>query len=338
MLTDVHGNEYIDGLSSLWNVAVGHGRAELGEAAAAQMSQLAFSNSYTGYANIPSIKLTEKLLSLVYPNMSGVFYANSGSEANDFAMKAARYFWFVTGKPEKVKDHLPQRGLSRRHDGGDRDHRHGAVPQGIRPGAAGVRPGADVLPVPLRSAAAQAGTCTLECADDIAERSSARAPDTVAAVIAEPVHGAGGVIPPCDGYWPRLREICDRHDVLLIADEVITGFGRTGQVVRARALGRAAGHHDVRQGRDQRLRAAVGLHRLEAGPRGDPRRAGRYEVHDRLHELGASHRLRGRPPQPADLRRRASRRARRAHGTATERRPRPPASRCRTSATSAASA
>ena len=98
----MHGKTYIDGLASLWNVAVGHGRAELGEAAAVQMSTLGAANAYTGYANVPSIQLAEKLLSLVYPNMSGVYYANSGSEANDFAMKAARYFWFIGGKPSKV--------------------------------------------------------------------------------------------------------------------------------------------------------------------------------------------------------------------------------------------
>ena len=103
VLTDVHGKQYIDGLSSLWNVAVGHGRRELADAAARQMARLAFSNSYTGYANVPSIQLAEKLLSLVYPNMSGIFYANSGSEANDMAIKAARYFWFVSGQAAKTK-------------------------------------------------------------------------------------------------------------------------------------------------------------------------------------------------------------------------------------------
>ena len=104
---------------------------------------------YTGYANVPSIRLTEKLLSLVYPNMSGIFYANSGSEANDMAIKAARYFWFVSGKPEKMKIISRAGGLPRRHDGGDGDHGHGAVPQGLRAGAAGLRAGADVLPVSL---------------------------------------------------------------------------------------------------------------------------------------------------------------------------------------------
>ena len=102
VLTDVEAG-VIDALSSLWNVAVGHGRRELADAAAEQMSQLAFSNSYTGYANVPSVRLTEKLLALAPSNMSGVFYANSGSEANEMAIKAARYFWFVSGQPRKTK-------------------------------------------------------------------------------------------------------------------------------------------------------------------------------------------------------------------------------------------
>jgi adenosylmethionine-8-amino-7-oxononanoate aminotransferase len=228
ILTDVEGREYIDGLASLWNVAVGHGRAELGEAAAAQMATLGFSNSYTGYANEPSIRLTERLLSLVYPNMSGVFYANSGSEANDFAIKAARYFWFVSGKPSKTK--IISRAEA--YHGGTLA---ATAVTGMAPFHKGFGPEPpDFVQVPTcypyRCQWCSAKpSCTLECADNIEATIQREGADTVAAVIAEPVHGAGGVIPPDPGYWPRLREICDRNDVLLIADEVITGFGRTGR-------------------------------------------------------------------------------------------------------------
>src|SRR3990172_1504482 len=103
LVWDIHGGEYIDGLSSLWNVAVGHGRRELAEVAARQMRELAFSNSYTGYANVPSIRLAERLMSLVYPNMRAVFFCNSGSEAVEGAFKIARFYWYLQGKPEKVK-------------------------------------------------------------------------------------------------------------------------------------------------------------------------------------------------------------------------------------------
>ena len=228
VLTDVNGKQYIDGLSSLWNVAVGHGRKELGAAAAEQMSTLAFANAYTGYANIPSIRLTEKLLRLVYSNMSAIFYANSGSEANDFAMKAARYFWFVSGKPNKTK--IISRAEA--YHGGTLAATAitGMAPfhKGFGPEPPGYLQVPTCYPYRCQWCSAKP-SCTLECADNIEGVIARERADTVAAVIAEPVHGAGGVIPPDPGYWPRLRAICDRYDVLLIADEVITGFGRTGR-------------------------------------------------------------------------------------------------------------
>jgi len=231
ILTDVHGEQYIDALSSLWNVAVGHGRTELAEAAAAQMATLAFSNSYTGYANVPSIQLAEKLLSLVYPNMSGVFYASSGSEANEMAIKAARYFWYVSGKPGKPGK---TKVISRQeaYHGGTMA---ATAVTGMAPFHKGFGPEPpDFVQVPTCYPyrcqwCSGKPACSLECADNIETVIEREGAETVAAVIAEPVHGAGGVIPPDAGYWPRLREICDRHDVLLIADEVITGFGRTGR-------------------------------------------------------------------------------------------------------------
>ena len=228
ILTDVHGKQYIDGLSSLWNVAVGHGRTELAEAAAKQMSQLAFSNSYTGYANVPSIRLTERLLGLVSPNMSGIFYANSGSEANDMAIKAVRYFWFLSGKPDKLK-------IISRADAYHGGTMAATAVTGMAPfhkGFGPEPPGFVQVPTcyPYRCQwCANKPSCSLDCADNIEATILREGADTVAAVIAEPVHGAGGVIPPDPGYWPRLREICDRHNVLLVADEVITGFGRTGR-------------------------------------------------------------------------------------------------------------
>ena len=228
LLYDVNGKEYIDALSGLWNVAVGHGRVELAEAAAAQMRELAFSNSYVGYANVPSIRLAEKLMSLVYSNMQAVLFCNSGSEAVEAAIKIARYFWSLQGKPEKNK-------IVARKEAYHGGTLGATAATGLPPFHQGFGP----LPpnfvraetcYPYRCGhCAGADDCTLACGDDIEKVILAEGPGTVAAVIAEPVHGAGGVIVPTPGYWPRLREICDRHDVLLIADEVITGFGRTGR-------------------------------------------------------------------------------------------------------------
>lgn len=227
-LYDASGKAYLDGLAGLWNVAVGHGRRELAEAAARQMETLAFANGYTGYTNVPAIRLAERILSLAYPNMSAVFFANSGSEAVELAVKTARFFWFASGRPEKVKIVVRKEAY---HGGTIAATAATGMPafhRGFGPLAEGFVRAETCYPYRCQWCSGEEA-CTLACADDIEAAIQREGPETVAAVLAEPVHGAGGVIPPTPGYWPRLREICDRHDVLLIADEVITGFGRTGR-------------------------------------------------------------------------------------------------------------
>jgi adenosylmethionine-8-amino-7-oxononanoate aminotransferase len=228
ILFDAQGRQYIDGLSCLWNVAVGHGRRELAEVAARQMAELAFCSSYTGYSNVPAIELAERLCALAYPNMAAVFYANSGSEAVEGAFKVARFYWYLRGQTKKAKIICRKEAY------------HGGTLAATS---------ATGMPVfwrgfePMIPGFVRVGTCYcyhcewgktypgcgLECVGAVEEAILREGSDTVAAVIAEPVHGAGGVIPPVPEYFPRLREVCDRHQVLLIADEVITGFGRTGR-------------------------------------------------------------------------------------------------------------
>jgi putrescine aminotransferase len=228
VLTDAQGRQYIDGLACLWNVAVGHGRRELAEAAAQQMAELAFCSSYTGYSNAPAIELAERLCALAYPNMAAVFYANSGSEAVEGAFKAARFYWHLRGQPQKAKI------ICRR------EAYHGGTlaatsATGMPPFWRGFEP---LIPEFVRVGTCYCYHCEwgktypgcgLECVGAVEETILREGPGTVAAVIAEPVHGAGGVIPPVPEYFPRLREVCDRQQVLFIADEVITGFGRTGR-------------------------------------------------------------------------------------------------------------
>ncbi len=228
LLWDAQGREYIDALSCLWNVAVGHGRKELAEAAAGQMRELAFCNSYTGYTNVPSIHLAERLMSLVYPNMRAAFFCNSGSEAVEGAVKAARFYWHLQGRPDKTKIIARREAYHGGTIGATSATGLPAFHQRFGPLAESFVRAETCYPYRC-SHCRGADDCNLACADDIEEVILREGPETVAAVIAEPVHGAGGVIPPTPGYWPRLREICDRHDVLLIADEVITGFGRTGR-------------------------------------------------------------------------------------------------------------
>jgi len=228
LLWDARGKQYIDGLASLWNVAVGHGRRELAEAAAHQMEQLAFSNAYVGYTNVPSTRLAERLMPLVYPDMQALFFCNSGSEAVEGAIKLARFFWHLQGKPDKVKIVCRREAYHGGTLGATAATGLPAFHVGFGPPPPGfVRVGTCY---PYRcDHCSGADDCNLACADEVEQALLREGAETVAAVIAEPVHGAGGVIPPTPGYFSRLREICNRHDVLLIADEVITGFGRTGR-------------------------------------------------------------------------------------------------------------
>ena len=225
MLIDAEGKEYIDGLSSLWNVNAGHGRKALADAAAAQMSRLAFASAYAGATNIPSIRLAEKLVKLAYPSTSAVYFTTAGAESNESAFKIARYYWKLRGKPDKVKV------FSRVHA------YHGVTMAAMS--ATGMAsyhkmfgplvPNFLQVPAPYLYRWPGNEEAGVGAADALERAIREEGGDTVAAVIAEPVMGAGGVIVPPATYFPRLREICDRHDVLLIADEVITGFGRTGR-------------------------------------------------------------------------------------------------------------
>ena len=225
ILKDADGREYIDGLAGLWNVNVGHGRAELAEAAAEQMRRLAFNSNYAGASNIPSIRLAERLVHLAYPSSSGVYFTTGGAESNESAFKTARYYWKVRGKPDKVKI------ISRVHG------YHGVTMAAMSATGMAVYhkmfgplvPNFVHIPAPYAYRWPGGGDVAAEAADAFEQAVVREGPDTVAAFLAEPVLGAGGVIPPPPGYFPRIRAICDKYDVLFIADEVITGFGRTGR-------------------------------------------------------------------------------------------------------------
>ena len=225
MLRGADGREYIDGLSGLWNVNVGHGRGELADAAAAQMRRIAFASAYIGATNEPAVRLAEKIVHHAYSNSAAVYFTTAGAESNESAFKFARYYWKVKDKPQKTKI------ISRIHA------YHGVTMAAMS--ATGMPifhkmfgplvPGFIQVPPPYAYRWTGNEEPGIGAADAVEKAIRAEGPDTVAAVIAEPVMGAGGVIVPPASYFPRLREICDRHDVLLITDEVITGFGRTGR-------------------------------------------------------------------------------------------------------------
>ena len=211
-LTDITGRKVLEGMASLWNVNVGYGRKELAEAAREQMEKLAYSNSFSSMSNEPAIRLAAKLAEITPGNLSVVFYTSGGSEANDTAYKLARYFWKINGLPQKKKIIARQKAYHGVNIGA-------TSATGISPFHQMTdSPAPDFLHVDNFSAQA-----LRECI----EREGA---DTIAAYIAEPVQGAGGVNIAPDGYFQEIRKICDDFNVLFIADEVITGFGRTGKM------------------------------------------------------------------------------------------------------------
>jgi adenosylmethionine-8-amino-7-oxononanoate aminotransferase len=228
IIRDIQGHEYIDGLSGLWNVSVGHGREELAKAAYEQMKKLAYYSNYVGSSNIPAVELATRLVKLAYRNLSGVFFTCGGAEANESAFKTARFYWKTKGKPDKIKIIARQNAY------------HGVTLQAMS--ATGMAPYWKMFeprvpgflhiqaPYPYRYQGAKPGeTVGQAAARELEEAILREGPDTVAAFIAEPVIGGGGVIVPPDDYFPLIRKICTRHQVLFIGDEVITGFCRTGQ-------------------------------------------------------------------------------------------------------------
>jgi adenosylmethionine-8-amino-7-oxononanoate aminotransferase len=224
ILRTADGKEYIDSLSALWNVNIGHGRKELADAAARQMETLDYASAYAGYSNEPAIRLAERIVNLAYDNMAAVYFTTGGAESNESAFKFARYHWKRLGKPNKVKI------LSRYYG------YHGVTMAAMSATSlpnyqkmfGPVVPNFLQVPPPYQYRWPGNEDAGIAAADAVEETILAQGADTVAAIIAEPVQGSGGVIVPPDTYFPRLRQICDKYDVLLIADEVITGFGRTG--------------------------------------------------------------------------------------------------------------
>ena len=228
-LVDADGNRFIDGLSCLWNVSCGHGRQPLIDAAHEQMQQMAYCSSYNGSSNRPAIELADRLSEICYPGINNFYFTSGGGEATDSNIKLARFYWKAKGKPEKSKVISRIWGY------------HGVTfaamcATGMAPYWAAFEPrmpGFSHIPAPdpyHYPEPADGTSQGIAAADELEKEILAQGPETVAMFIAEPVQGAGGVIVPPDDYFPRIREICDRYEVLFVADEVITGFGRTGKL------------------------------------------------------------------------------------------------------------
>jgi 4-aminobutyrate--pyruvate transaminase len=234
---DTEGKDYIEGMAGLWCTALGYGNEELVEAAAAQMRKLSFAHLFSGRSHDPAIELAEKLKEIAPVPVSKVFFCNSGSEANDTQMKLVWYMNNGLGRPKKKKIVSRQRayhgvtiaaasltGLPANHTDFDLPIAgvvHTSCPHHWRH----ARDGESEEEFATRLAA------------ELEELILREDPDTVAAFIAEPVMGAGGVIVPPATYFEKIAKVCDKYDLLMIADEVITGFGRLGRMFGSEALG-----------------------------------------------------------------------------------------------------
>ena len=220
---DEHGKRYLDGLSALFCVNVGHGRADIAQAGAEQAKDLGFFTNWS-YAHPPAIELAARIASLTPGDLNRIFFTSGGSEAVESALKLARQYFKLKGKPNKHKviaREIAYHGtsLGALSATGITDLRQPFEP--LTPGGHHV-PNTNTYRLPLHMTEA-------DLAETVAAKIEFEGPDTVAAVIMEPVQNAGGCFTPPDGYFQRVREICDENDVLLISDEVICAWGRLGE-------------------------------------------------------------------------------------------------------------
>ena len=235
-VTDSEGQDILDAMAGLWCVNIGYGRPELAEVAAQQMRELPYYNTFFQTTHLPVIDLSERIAQLAPGDLNHVFYGSSGSEANDTNIRLVRQYWALQGKPEKSiiisrKNAYHGSTLGGASLGGMVSmHEQGGLPI---PDIHHINQphwwaeGGDMSPDEFGLARARELEQAIE---DLGEH-------RVAAFIAEPVQGAGGVIIPPDSYWPEIQRICDKYEILLIADEVICGFGRTGNWFGSQTFG-----------------------------------------------------------------------------------------------------
>ena len=234
---DSEGNEILDGMAGLWCVNVGYGRNELAEAAYRQMKELPYYNSFFRCSTPTPVLLSQRLAEIAPANVNQVFYGSSGSESNDTALRLVRHFWALQGKPQKNRIISRKTayhgstiaGASLGGMQGMHDQLYGAVPNIVHV----MQPYAYELALPGESDH-DFGLRAAKAVEDAILEAGA---ENVAAFIGEPVMGAGGVRIPPASYWPEIQRICRKHDVLLMLDEVITGYGRTGEWFAAQTFG-----------------------------------------------------------------------------------------------------
>lgn len=227
-LWDSEGNKILDGMSGLWCVAIGYGREELADAAAKQMRELPYYNLFFMTAHPPVLELAKVISEIAPEGMNHVFFTGSGSEGNDTMLRMVRHYWAIKGQPNKKTIISRVNGY------------HGSTVAGASLGGMtymheqGDLPIPGIVHIPQPYWFGEGGDMTPDefgiwAAEQLEKKILELGVDNVGAFIAEPIQGAGGVIVPPDTYWPKVKEILDKYDILFVADEVICGFGRTGE-------------------------------------------------------------------------------------------------------------
>ncbi|RBJ83566.1 aspartate aminotransferase family protein [Pseudomonas protegens] len=227
-LWDSEGNQILDGMAGLWCVAIGYGRDELAEAASQQMRELPYYNLFFQTAHPPVLELSKVISEIAPQGMNHVFFTGSGSEGNDTMLRMVRHYWAIKGQPNKKTIISRVNGY------------HGSTVAGASLGGMtymheqGDLPIPGIVHIPQPYWFGEGGDMSPDefgiwAANQLEEKILELGVDNVGAFIAEPIQGAGGVIVPPDSYWPRIKEILAKYDILFVADEVICGFGRTGE-------------------------------------------------------------------------------------------------------------
>ncbi|WP_434679032.1 aspartate aminotransferase family protein [Pseudomonas sp. R1-18] len=227
-LWDSEGNQILDGMSGLWCVAIGYGRDELADAASRQMRELPYYNLFFQTAHPPALELAKALSEITPAGMNHVFFTGSGSEGNDTMLRMVRHYWALKGQPNKKTIISRVNGY------------HGSTVAGASLGGMTYMHEQGDLPIPGIAHIPQpywfgeGGDMSPDefgvwAAEQLEKKILELGVDNVGAFLAEPIQGAGGVIVPPDSYWPKIKEILERYDILFVADEVICGFGRTGE-------------------------------------------------------------------------------------------------------------
>ncbi|TGT83249.1 MULTISPECIES: aminotransferase class III-fold pyridoxal phosphate-dependent enzyme [unclassified Mesorhizobium] len=238
MVTDIAGNTVLDAVGGLWNVNLGYSCDPIKQAIADQLGALPYYSGFRGTSTGPSIELAYELAEWFAPEgMVRTFFTSGGSDSVETALRLARQYWKIRGQGDRTKFLALKKGYHGTHFGGASVNGNANFRRNYEP----LLPGVFHIPAPwtFRNPFDEADPARLAklCARALEDEIAFQGGDTIAAFIMEPVLGAGGVIVPHESFMPLVREICDRHEILLIADEVVTGFGRTGAWAGSRLTG-----------------------------------------------------------------------------------------------------